>query len=216
MPAGASLNRWLDLLAALRFGMAHFRRLSIVLIVCLGLVPVFATDATLRAQIEPSAERGAVPPLESLSATRERPLFSPTRRPPAPPPPPPAIVARAKPAPPPAPPSVALLGVVIDEDGARAVLRVGRPEKIMRLRVGDDVGGWKVSQIDARQLVLSLEDRTATFTLFSRTHADKAPNAGGSRPSPPSQPVERKPPSMQSQPNVVMTRRLAREKLISH
>src|SRR5260370_6901414 len=44
----------------------------------------------------------AAQPLDRLSATRERPLFSPTRRPP--PPPPPVVAAPAPPPPPPPPP----------------------------------------------------------------------------------------------------------------
>jgi hypothetical protein len=221
MAVRAILSRRLDLFAALRFRMPDLRRLFTVAVVCLGSVPVLATDATPQVQIEPTGGGGAVTanplwnqPLEGLSATRERPLFSPTRRPPAPPPP--AIVVRAEPAPPRAPPSVTLLGVVTDEDGARAVLRAGRPEKTMRVRVGDDVGGWKVSQIEARQVVLSSEDRTATFTLFSGTRVDNAANAATSHANPSSQPVKRKPPSMQSQPDVVMTRRHAREQAMRH
>jgi hypothetical protein len=35
------------------------------------------------------------------------------------------------------------------------------------VRIGDDIGGWKVTQIEERQLVLSLDDRSATYTLFS-------------------------------------------------
>ncbi|HVX92442.1 MAG TPA: hypothetical protein VG985_04395 [Xanthobacteraceae bacterium] len=62
--------------------------------------------------------------LERLSATRERPLFSPTRRPPAPPPPPPAI-SRAAPPPPSPPPGIALFGIITDAQGPFAMVRVG-------------------------------------------------------------------------------------------
>jgi len=100
--------------------------------------------------------------LDRLSATRERPLFSPSRRPPAPPPAP--IMAAA---PPPAPPKLILFGIVMDADDARAVVGVGTGDKTRRVRIGDDIGGWKVTQIEERQLVLSLDDRSATYTLFS-------------------------------------------------
>jgi len=40
------------------------------------------------------------------------------------------------------------------------------------VRIGDDIGGWKVIQIEEWQLVLSLDDRSATYTLFSGQHAD--------------------------------------------
>jgi hypothetical protein len=121
----------------------------------------------MAAEAEPQAAAAAVSPLaaqplEKLSATRDRPLFSPTRRPPAPPP----IVAAAPPPPPP-PPEVALLGVVMDGEEARAIIRTGPAAKVTRVRIGDDVGGWKVGQIEAQRLVLLLDDRTATFTLFT-------------------------------------------------
>ena len=114
--------------------------------------------------------------LDRLSVTRDRPLFSPSRRPPAPPPPP--VERVAEPAPPPPPPDVTLFGVVVDGEGARAIIRSGAA-KMARVQIGDDIGGWKVSQIDGRRLVLSLDGRLATFTLFSRE--------GGSRP--PDEPV---------------------------
>ena len=58
--------------------------------------------------------------LEQLSATRERPLFSPARRLPAPPepePPPPPVAAAPEPRAP--VPVLALFGIVADQDGAR-------------------------------------------------------------------------------------------------
>jgi hypothetical protein len=55
----------------------------------------------------------------------------------------------------------------MDADDARAVVGVGTGDKTRRVRIGDDIGGWKVTQIEDRQLVLSLDDRSATYTLFS-------------------------------------------------
>jgi general secretion pathway protein N len=103
--------------------------------------------------------------MEGLSATVDRPLFSPSRRAPAPPVP--AAEAPALPPPPAPPPNVVLVGIVMDGESARAVIRAGADKKIMRARIGDDVGGWKVAQIEGRKLVLSLDDRLATFTLFN-------------------------------------------------
>jgi hypothetical protein len=103
--------------------------------------------------------------LDHLSTTRQRPLFSPGRRPPAPAPAP--IVAAA---PPPPAPNLILFGTIMDADDARAVVGVGTADKTRRVRIGDDIGGWKVTQIEERKLVLSLNDRSATFTLFSGQH----------------------------------------------
>jgi hypothetical protein len=67
---------------------------------------------------------------------------------------------------------VTLLGIVVDGERARAIVRSG-DAKIERVQIGDHIGGWKVSQIEERRLLLSLDDRSATFTLFSRRAADK-------------------------------------------
>ena len=115
--------------------------------------------------------------LDRLSSTREHPLFAPTRRLPPPPPPPP--VARAAPPPPP-PPSVTLVGIVMDGMEARAVVRGATAQEI-RVQIGDDIGGWKVSQIEGRKLVLSsLDGRFATFTMFNTDKANGAPQGSPS------------------------------------
>jgi hypothetical protein len=111
-------------------------------------------------------------PLDRLSATRERPLFSPTRRPTPPPPPPPSEAAPVAVVP--QPPNVQLFGIVMDDEGARAIVRAGT-EKVDRVQIGDDIGGWKVSQIEGRRLVLSLDGRFATFTLFSNDNSQQTP-----------------------------------------
>jgi hypothetical protein len=128
------------------------------------------TTAQTQAQAHPPTTRPASPlaayPLDRLSATRERPLFTASRRPPAPPPAP--IIAAP---PPPPPPKLILFGIIMDADEAHAVVSFGTADKTRRVRIGDDIGGWKVTQIEERQLVLSLDDRSATFTLFSGQHA---------------------------------------------
>ena len=111
--------------------------------------------------------------LDRLSATRDRPLFSPSRRPVPPPPPP--VVHAPEPVPPPPPPSVTLVGIVLDGEEARAIVRSGMGKKVERVQIGDDVGGWKVSQIEGRRLVLSLGERLATFTLFSDERGKQSP-----------------------------------------
>ena len=107
-----------------------------------------------------SASPLAALPLDRFSVTRDRPLFSPNRRPP---PPPPAVTVIPKL--PPAPPSLTLLGVIMDVEETRAIVQIAN--EVRRLRMGEDVGGWKVTQIEPRQLVLSLDSsHSATFTMF--------------------------------------------------
>jgi hypothetical protein len=63
--------------------------------------------------------------LERLSATVDRPLFSPSRRPP----PEPVAQAPQPPTPPVPPPNLILSGVVMDGERARAVVRVGAEKR---------------------------------------------------------------------------------------
>jgi hypothetical protein len=151
-------------------------------VVMLGAAaPALAQDQPAAAPVNPVAAQA----LDKLSTTLDHPLFSPTRRPPAPPPPP---VAQAPPPPPPPapPPNLVLFGVVMDGESARAVVRTGADRKLLRAQIGDDIEGWKVSQIDGRKVVLSLDGRFATFTLFSddraKSEAADAP-ARGSEPN---------------------------------
>lgn len=141
-----------------------------------SLATILACAADEAPPGEVHAEAATTPltsqPLESLSATRERPLFSPTRRPP---PPPPAIVqGPPPPPPPPPPPDVALFGIVMDGENTRAIIRAGPAAKVTRVGIGDDVGGWKVAQIEGRKLVLMLDGRLATFLMFTNKNASSA------------------------------------------
>lgn len=144
------------------------------LVVILGLCAVHAPRAEQPAAL---ANPLAALSLDDLSATRERPLFNPSRRlptqPPPTPPPPPVVAAPAPPAP---APTLALFGIVADAEGARAMVRTGPSKEILRLRVGDTVESWTVSRIGRTELVLQLGDRTETVTLF-------APNASQARPA---------------------------------
>jgi hypothetical protein len=137
---------------------------------CVLLVVTLGSNAAVAEQQQLSAAALSNPvaaqSLDELSATLDRPLFSPGRRPPAPPPPP-AVQAAAPPALPPPPPNLILFGVVMDGEGARALVRTGADKKVLRAQIGDDIDGWKVSQIEGRKVVLSLDGRFATFTLFS-------------------------------------------------
>ena len=174
--------------------MTLLRPMSVAALLLLAAAPAMAADASVQPTPgspllplpNPSQQGGegslgaaalpsplAAQPLDRLSATRERPLFSPTRRPP--PPPPPVVAPPEPPTPPPPPPSVALFGIVMDGDEAHAIVRAGPADKIMRVAVGDDIGGWKVAQIEERRLVLSLDGRIATFMMFAGNSANRAP-----------------------------------------
>jgi hypothetical protein len=129
-------------------------------------------------------------PLDRLSDTRNRPLFSLSRRPLAPPAPPihPAMTPVEQASPPPSlsPPGVALFGIVLGAQGARAFIATGPGDRIMGVRPGDDVSGWTVTAITERRLVLSHADRSATFTLFSVANSgqiERSDTTAASRPA---------------------------------
>jgi hypothetical protein len=153
--------------------MISIRPISVATLIMVS--QVWAADAPPRAG-NPTGSTLESPlagqPLDRLSATRERPLFSPTRRPP-----PPLDLAVSGPEPPPLPlppPTVALLGVVMDGGEARAIVRTSAAADVVRVRVGDDIGGWKVAQIEVTRLVLSVDDRVATFAMFAGSDAGAA------------------------------------------
>jgi len=169
----------------------------------LASFPALAADDPPPAPIATPAAPLAGQPLEQLSATRERPLFSPTRRPP---PAPPSVAEGPPPPPPPAPPpDVALYGIVMDGEQARAVIRASPADKMTRVSIGDDVGGWKVAQIEGRKLVLSLDGRLATFVLFSG--AAKGPARSESVLELPAMPSSEKNPQAQTQNPQAQTQR---------
>jgi hypothetical protein len=190
--------------------MRALRQVLIAATLWIATMPASATDPAAQSEghrdVAPPVSPLAAQPLDRLSNTRDRPLFSPTRRPPAPPP-----VVVAAPPPPPPPPDVALLGVVMDGEEARAVVRTGPAAKILRVGIGDDIGGWKVGQIEERQLVLLLDGRTAKFTMFDGNKTKGLPNPGATQPSPgaPSQNVAQQRQTATEQP-VPVSRKRAR------
>jgi hypothetical protein len=181
--------------------MTLHRSTFIAMILWTAAWPSLAAEQAPQAKINPAAAPVtplAAQPLEHFSVTRDRPLFSPTRRPPAPPP-----VTASAPPPPPPPPDVMLLGVVMDGDDAHALVRTGPAGKILRLRIGDEIGGWKVGQIESRKVVLLLNGRTAKFTMFSGNGLKRFPNTAAAAAPPNARQTGRN----ESRPNVPPPRR---------
>jgi general secretion pathway protein N len=98
-------------------------------------------------------------PLKQLSMTRDRPIFSPSRRPPPPPLPayvaPVAVRAPVKPAEPERP-AVSLLGTIIgaSTDDQIGVFLDSATQSVIRLRVGEDHQGWVLRLLKAREATL--------------------------------------------------------------
>ena len=108
-------------------------------------------------------------PLSSLTATRERPIFSQSRRPP-PVPVAAAPVVQARPAPPPPPPReperprLSLVGTVGGEEGI-AVFVDQATQAIVRLRTGEGHDGWVLRTVGGREVTLQNDRDTAVLTL---------------------------------------------------
>jgi general secretion pathway protein N len=111
-------------------------------------------------------------PLDSLAATRERPLFSVSRRPP------PAPVVAAAPVieapPPPPPPSepenpqMTLVGVVHGADQDIGIFVNQMDQSVLRLRLGQEDHGWTVHSVDVRAATLEKDSQQVKLELPSR------------------------------------------------
>jgi hypothetical protein len=107
-------------------------------------------------------------PLSMLSTTRERPLFSPSRRPP-----PPAVAAAPPPAqasPPPKPPRVerpqlSLVGTVAGEGESFGIFVDPTTKAAIRLKIGENYQGWKLRTVQGRQVMLEHDQQTTILSL---------------------------------------------------
>jgi general secretion pathway protein N len=114
-------------------------------------------------------------PLDRLRATRERPLFSVSRRPP---PEPVAFVApvvsEPPPPPPPPPPAEAekppmtLVGVVHGPNDQIGIFLDRTGPAVIRLRVGEQDRGWVVRSVDSRTATLEKENQQVKLELPAR------------------------------------------------
>ena len=111
-------------------------------------------------------------PLSMLSATRERPLFLASRRPPAP------VIAATRvetpkrPVPPPAEPTrpaLAFVGAVVGANEAIALFIDQSTNDVVRLRTGQDHGGWVLHSVKGREATFQKDKLTAVFVLPTPT-----------------------------------------------
>src|ERR1700730_7714306 len=108
-------------------------------------------------------------PLDKFSAIRDRPLFSPSRRPPSAPI---SHLASSEPVPPALPtppPAIVLIGIVTQAHGSFAVVRTGTKASVndsISISVADQINGWTVTQIEPFRLFLSRDNRLRPFNFF--------------------------------------------------
>src|SRR5262245_4741265 len=123
-------------------------------------------------------------PLKSLTATRERPIFLPSRRAPAPPAvagPPPAAPPPPPPpsAPPPERPRLSLVGAVVGESEAIAIFLDQNNQGIVRLRTGDHHLGGTLSDVKGREATLQKGGETMQLALPAANETQAYPGMPG-------------------------------------
>jgi hypothetical protein len=145
----------------------------------LGSPPASAiwTQPAARVQVQvvtaPASERvlSANPlwaiPLTALSGTRDRPIFSSSRRPPVPAVAPtagPKVAAVPKPREPERPP-LSLVGTIASGDEGFGIFLDQSTKAALRLKVGEDCQGWKLRSVQGREVTLEKDQQVVTLAL---------------------------------------------------
>jgi hypothetical protein len=133
-----------------------------------GVRPATPPLAPPPAPPEPAANPLWGMPLNALSVTRERPIFSPSRRPP------PRVVARAprveqaRTAPNPVEndrPPLSLVGTVVGKQESIGVFVDDTTKEAVRLRTGEEHKGWVLRAVETREVTLEKNRATAMLAL---------------------------------------------------
>jgi general secretion pathway protein N len=106
-------------------------------------------------------------PLTTLSGTRDRPIFSPSRRPPAPAVAP-AATSKVAVAPKPRErdrPQLNLVGTIVSGDEAFGIFLDQSTKAGLRLKVGEDFQGWKLRSVQGREAILEKDQQVFTLEL---------------------------------------------------
>jgi hypothetical protein len=103
-------------------------------------------------------------PVASLSATRDRPIFSQSRRPP------PIVNSPIEPSKPlvvagPDRPPLSLVGAIAGDDDGIAIFLDQTTKVITRVKTGDSYAGWVLRTVKGREATLEKDRQTAIFAL---------------------------------------------------
>jgi hypothetical protein len=106
-------------------------------------------------------------PLTALSGTRDRPIFSSSRRPPAPAVAPaivPKVAAAPKPREPERPP-LSLVGTIASGEEGFGIFLDQSTKAALRLKLGEDYQGWKLRSVQGREATLEKDAQAVTLAL---------------------------------------------------
>ena len=126
------------------------------------------------AAVAPSSEPAATSanplwaiPLSALTATRDRPVFSASRRPPAP-----AVApVAAVPAPPPPPPTepdkpnLVLVGTIVGDANSFGIFIDQTSRTALRLKLGEQHEGWTLRSVQKREAMLVKDQQIAVIEM---------------------------------------------------
>jgi hypothetical protein len=106
-------------------------------------------------------------PLAQFPVTRDRPIFSPSRRPPPPAVGPaalPKVVAISKPREPERP-QLTLVGTIASDEEGFGIFMDQSTKAVLRLKVGEDFQGWKLRSVQGRETALEKDQQVVTLVL---------------------------------------------------
>lgn len=130
--------------------------------------------------------------LKQLSATRDHPLFSPSRHPPPPADAPVTAVAVSPVQAPrqPASPHLSLVGTIVNGDDGFAIFLDQETKAPLRIRMGANHQGWTLRRIEARSVTLQSSEDVSVLS-FPTPSSDRNAGTDVSRTwsDPPAQPV---------------------------
>jgi hypothetical protein len=137
-------------------------------------------------------------PLAQFPVTRDRPIFSSSRRPP-PAAVAPAAVAKVAVVPKPREPErpqLSLVGTITGVDEGFAIFLDQSTKAVIRLKIGEEYQGWKLQSVQGRETILEKDQRVVTLVL-------PQPDAGrltSEVPPPPANAAELRPMTPQPRP----------------
>ena len=106
-------------------------------------------------------------PLAQFSVTRDRPIFSPSRRPPATAVAPvavPKLAAVPKPREPERP-QLTLVGTIASDEEGFGIFLDQSSRAVLRLKVGEEFQGWKLRSVQGRETALEKDQQVVTLVL---------------------------------------------------